>query len=368
MSNILGQNITLTLFGESHGEAIGAVLDGMPCGIEVSDEIISAALAKRRPRGSNETARVELDAYRILSGVFNGFTTGEPICIVIENTNTRSVDYEANRSLARPSHADYVSHIVHQGFEDWRGGGHFSGRLTAPIVALGAICSKALEDIGITVGTHILACGGINDAPFNATDEAVLKQQIGEIQKKSFPVITDVEAAMTEAIDAVRRESDSIGGVIQTAVAGLPAGVGEPWFGSLDGILANAMLSIGGIKGIEFGLGFGFKDATGAACNDAFYSDGGKVKTYTNNNGGINGGYSNGMPVMFNCAVKPTPSIAREQKTVDMATGENTTIRVTGRHDPAIIRRICPVVTAMTAIVICDALKGAFSNSIFKKK
>ena len=368
MSNILGKNITLTLFGESHGEAIGAVLDGMPCGIEVSDETISAALARRRPSGSNETARVEPDNYRILSGLFNGFTTGEPICIIIENTNTRSGDYEANRNLARPSHADYVSHIVHQGFEDWRGGGHFSGRLTAPIVALGAICSKALEDIGIKVATHILLCGGVSDSPFDDTDEAVLDSQISAVNGKRFPVIDDVAGEMEAAIDAVRRDSDSIGGIIQTAVAGLPAGVGEPWFGSLDGVLANAMLSIGGIKAIEFGLGFGFACTTGSGCNDSFYSDGGKVKTYTNNNGGINGGYSNGMPVMFNCAVKPTPSIAREQKTVDMATGENTTIRVTGRHDPAIIRRICPVVTAMTAIVICDALKGAFSNSIFKKK
>ncbi len=358
MSNILGKNITLTLFGESHGSAIGAVLDGMPCGIAVDEACIAEALSRRRPRGSGETARREADDFKIVSGVFNGFTTGEPICIIIENGDVRSGDYEANRFLARPSHADYVAHIAHKGFEDWRGGGHFSGRLTAPIVALGAICRKALEGVGISVGTHILECGGVRDEAFNATDETVLKNQIADVEGKNFPLLAQVQEKMEAAIEAARIESDSIGGVIQTAVAGLPAGVGEPWFDSLDGTLANAMLSIGGIKGVEFGIGFGFKDSTGSKCNDEFYSEGGCVKTYSNNNGGINGGYSNGMPVVFNCAVKPTPSIAREQRTIDMKTLENTTIKVTGRHDPAIIRRICPVVTAMTAIVLCDMLKG----------
>ena len=368
MSNILGKNITLTLFGESHGETIGAVLDGMPCGIEVSEAYIADALTRRRPCSSGETARVEADNFKIVSGLFNGYTTGEPICITIENSNTRSGDYEANRYLARPSHADYVSHIVHQGFEDWRGGGHFSGRLTAPIVALGAICTKALSGIGITIGTHILECGGIRDDEFNATDQDILSGQIADILGKRFPTLAAVQDKIEAAIEEVRKNNDSIGGTIQTAIAGLPVGVGEPWFGSLEGTLANAVLSIGGVKGVEFGLGFGFKDTTGQNCNDAFYSDGGCVKTITNNNGGINGGYSNGMPVVFNCAVKPTPSIAREQRTIDMRTGDNATIRVTGRHDPAIIRRICPVVTAITAIVVCDMLKGSFSNQIFAKR
>lgn len=366
--NTLGDNITLTLFGESHGEAIGAVLDGMPCGIEVNEDSISVALDKRRPRGTGETSRVEPDKFRILSGVFNGYTTGEPICIIIENTNTRSSDYEANRFLARPSHADYVSHIVHKGYEDWRGGGHFSGRLTAPIVALGAICRKALHDIGIFVGTHILECGGVRDAAFETVDKQLVSLEIVNLEMSDFPVINPIQEAIEDAIDQARRKGDSIGGVIQTAVTGLPAGVGEPWFGSLDGKLANAMLSIGGIKGIEFGLGFDFSKTTGSKCNDEFYSDINGVKTYSNNNGGINGGYSNGMPVIFNCAVKPTPSISLEQRTIDMRTNENTTIKVTGRHDPAIIRRICPVVTAMTSIVLCDALKTSFSNSIFEKK
>ncbi|MBO4557952.1 MAG: chorismate synthase [Bacteroidales bacterium] len=367
MSNTIGKNISLTLFGESHGEAIGAVLDGMPCGIEVSDSYIAAALARRRPAGSGETARVEPDAFRIVSGVFNGYTTGEPICILIENTNKRSGDYEDTHTLARPSHADYVAHVAHKGFEDWRGGGHFSGRLTAPIVALGAICTKALERTGIKIGTHILHCGGVSDFPFNSTDFTVLDRQIDQVNGRAFPVLDDIEGEMREAIDAVRRDCDSIGGIIQTAVSHLPAGVGEPWFGSLDGTLANAMMSIGGIKAVEFGLGFGFAGATGSSCNDEFYNDGGAIRTRTNNNGGINGGYSNGMPVVFNCAVKPTPSIAREQRTVDMYTGRDATICIKGRHDPAIIRRICPVVNALTAIVICDSLKTAFSNKIFEK-
>lgn len=368
MRNTLGENITLTLFGESHGAAIGAVLDGMPCGIEVSAGEIAAALARRRPSGSGETARVEPDNFRILSGVFNGFTTGEPICIVIENTNTRSSDYEANRLLARPSHADYVAHMVHRGYEDWRGGGHFSGRLTAPIVALGEICTKALDKVGIKIGTHILSCGGVQDAPFCGADTARLDSQIEAVAGKHFPVIDEVEQQMAEAVEAARRNQDSIGGIIQTAITHLPVGVGQPWFGSLEGMLANAILSIGGIKGIEFGLGFGFAAASGRTCNDAFYNDGESIKTRTNNNGGINGGYSNGMPVVFNCAVKPTPSIAAEQQTVNIATGENATLCITGRHDPAIIRRICPVVNAVTAIVICDALKTSFSDSIFEKK
>ena len=368
MSNTLGKHIALTLFGESHGPQIGAVLDGMPCGIEVDEKCIAAALARRRPSGRGETARVEQDNFRLISGVFEGYTTGEPICILIENSNVRSGDYDRTHLLARPSHADYVSHVVHKGYEDWRGGGHFSGRLTAPIVALGAICGKALEKIGIGVATHILSCGTVSDQSFDGVDYGKLDSQIHLILESNFPVLSDIQAQIEAQIEAARLNQDSIGGVIQTAVSHLPAGLGEPWFDSLDGTLANAMLSIGGIKGIEFGLGFDFKSATGSSCNDEFYASPEGVRTYSNNSGGINGGYSNGMPVIFNCAVKPTPSIAREQRTIDMATGENATIKISGRHDPAIIRRICPVVTAMTEIVICDMLKGAFSNSIFEKK
>ena len=365
MRNSLGSSIILTLFGESHGSTIGATLDGMPCGIPVDEDFIRRELARRRPQGAKETRRVESDDFRIISGVFNGKTTGEPLCILIENADTRSVDYDKTHLLARPSHADYVSHLVHEGFEDYRGGGHFSGRLTAPIVALGAICRQMLENIGIKIGTHILSCGAASDSNF-ADDENLLDRQIDAVNGKDFPVIYDIAQAIEKEIEAVRTNQDSIGGVIQTAVTHIPAGIGEPWFSSVEGTIANAMFSIGGIKGVEFGLGFGFKDKTGRTANDELYSEGGCIKTYTNHNGGINGGYSNGMPIVFNCSVKPTPSISAPQRTVNLETLENTMIEISGRHDPAIIRRICIVANSLTAIVVCDMLKSRFSNAIFK--
>ncbi|MCF0178026.1 MAG: chorismate synthase [Bacteroidales bacterium] len=365
MKNSIGEHITFTLFGESHGDAIGGVMDGLPCGIPVDDSLIEAALAKRRPCGKGETARVESDNFEIISGLFNGYTTGEPLTIIIENSNIRSNDYEATRHLARPSHADYVSHLLHEGYEDYRGGGHFSGRLTAPIVALGAICGKMLGQKGITIATHILKCGKAEDVPFS-NDAKNLEKEIEKVNTRHFPLISDCESEVENEIERVRSDSDSIGGVIQTAIANFPATVGEPWFGSMEGQLANALFSIGGIKGVEFGLGFGFSNVTGKSANDSFYNDNGEIKTITNNNGGINGGISNGMPIIFNCAVKPTPSIAAPQQTINMETGENETLVIKGRHDPAIIRRICPVVTAITSIVLCDMLKGRFSNSYFK--
>ena len=366
MKNSIGNNIVLTLFGESHSEAIGAVLDGMPCGISVDIDFIKKRLEARRPHGNNETGRVESDDFSIISGVFNGFTTGEPICIIIKNSNVRSQDYEKIRHLARPSHADYVSHLVHEGFEDYRGGGHYSGRLTAPIVALGALCQKMLEDIGIYVGTHILSCGKVEDKSFD-DDVDVLDGEIKSVNSKLMPVINDIEEKIDKEIDVVRQNQDSIGGVIQTAISHMPAGVGEPWFNSVEGALSNAVFSIGGIKGIEFGAGFKYKELTGRTGNDELYNDNGVIKTYSNNCGGINGGISNGMPIVFNCAVKPTPSISATQRTIDLDTMENTTININGRHDPAIIRRICPVVNSLTCIVLCDLLKTRFSNSIFTK-
>ncbi|MCF0172837.1 MAG: chorismate synthase [Bacteroidales bacterium] len=367
MNNTIGRNVRMTLFGESHGSAIGAVLDGFAAGVEVDEAFIARQLSRRRPQGSKETARVERDDYRIVSGVFNGHTTGEPICIIIENGDCRSADYEQTRLLARPSHADFVSHLVHNGYEDYRGGGHFSGRITAPIVAVGAICLTALRKAGIEVGTHILRCGNACDTPFETVDDEVLSAQIREVEGKDFPVIMDgAEKEMSLEIEQVRREGDSIGGIIQTAVTNLPAGLGAPWFGSVEGELANAMLSIGGVKGIEFGLGFGFADVTGKSGNDCFAAGrNDRIRTTTNHNGGINGGLSNGMPVVFNCAVKPTPSIAAPQQTVNMETGEEEMLAIKGRHDPAIIRRISIVVTSMTAIVLCDLIRGRLSNNFF---
>ncbi|MCQ2368854.1 MAG: chorismate synthase [Paludibacteraceae bacterium] len=356
MRNSIGRNITLTLFGESHGDAVGAVLDGMPAGIEVSDTFIAEQLSKRRPSGAIETARVENDDFKILSGVFNGHTTGAPICILIPNNNTRSADYEKNCGIARPSHADYTAHIKYDGFEDYRGGGHFSGRITAGIVAAGAIAVKTLEKHNIKIGTHILSCGGVSDTDLLTEDPICTAKCIDALNTKPFPVISDISDNISAEILKAKNAQDSIGGVVQTAITGLKAGVGEPWFDSLEGAIANAVFSIGGVKGVEFGAGFNFANIKGSEANDCFCIKDGKIQTITNNNGGINGGISNGMPVIFNTAVKPTPSIAQPQQSVNMLTFQEQTLNLIGRHDPAIIRRICIVISSITAIVLCDML------------
>lgn len=348
----LGEKVVLTLFGESHGPAVGAVIEGVEPGLDITDELIESFLAKRRPADITETARIEPDKFKILSGIFNGKTTGAPICIMIPNENVRSSDYAPG--IARPSHADYAAHVKYKGFEDYRGGGHFSGRVTAGIVAAGAVAIKALEQRGITIATHILRCGGVSDSPFSDNVEA----EIELVNSKNFPVIDDIESAIKDEIIRTKNNGDSIGGIIQTAISGVPAGIGEPWFDSIEGTIAKAVFAIGGVKGIEFGLGFGFgdKDARGSSVNDQFYMDGPQVKTVTNNNGGINGGISNGMPIIFNTAIKPTPSISKAQRSVDFIKGEDISLEIKGRHDPAIIRRICIVVTSVTAITILDIL------------
>ena len=361
MSNSIGKSVILTLFGESHGPYIGVVVDGLSAGIKVDEEFINAQLAKRRPSLNIETSRVEKDKYEIISGVMNGYTTGMPLCIIIPNENTKSIDYDKTKGLARPSHADYVAHIKYSGFEDYRGGGHFSGRLTAAIVAAGAICLDALKKKNILIGTHILRCGKVNDVNFNNVEE-----EIKLINNKDFPVISDCDKEMADEIFKVKMDNDSIGGIIQTAICNLPVGLGEPWFDSFEGIISNALFSIGGIKGVEFGAGFGFADLTGSTANDSFTYKEGKVVTKTNNSGGINGGITNGMPVVFNAAVKPTPSISKPQDTIDFINEKDTTLEIVGRHDPAIIRRICIVVTSLVAVVVCDILAQTYGKDYLK--
>ena len=351
MKNSIGTSVTMTLFGESHGPAVGVVLDGLAPGIPVDEGWIARCLAQRRPCGAADTARAEQDRFRILSGVYRGKTTGTPLTIVIPNEDVRSADYQELERVARPSHADYTAQMKYHGFQDPRGGGHFSGRITAGIVAAGAICRQALAAKGICVATHILRCAGIEDAPF--TDVA---SEAERIEARRFPLILDLEEQVEAAVLAVKQEQDSLGGVIQTGISGLPAGLGEPWFDSLEGVLARAVFAIGGIKGIEFGDGFALAAMRGSQANDPFRMQEGRVVTATNRSGGINGGITNGMPVLFNMAVKPTPSIARPQQTVDFVKGEEVSLSLTGRHDPAIIRRICPVVTALVAVVLCDQL------------
>lgn len=351
----------MTVFGESHGPAVGVVLDGLTPGLRVDKEFVAKQLSMRRPCGKTDTARVEKDEFSILSGEYQGFTTGTPLTIVIPNENVRSSDYDSLRCRPRPSHADYTAELKYHGFQDPRGGGHFSGRVTAAIVAAGAVCLQALENKGIKIGTHILRCGEVEDASF-----ADYEAEIAALSDKQFPVINELEEQMREQIAAAAAQGDSVGGVIQTAIVGLPAGVGEPWFDSLEGVISRAVFAIGGIKGIEFGLGFGFGAARGSQANDAFCMKDGKVETLSNNNGGINGGISNGMPIVFNMAVKPTPSISSTQQTVDLETGKEVELDIKGRHDPAIIRRICIVVTSLLAVVLCDVLAQRFGTDYLK--
>ena len=362
MKNSFGNNMTVTVFGESHGPAVGVVLDGLCPGLDVQEAAIEALLARRRPAGETDTARVEPDRYQIISGVFNGRTTGAPLCIVIPNENVRSGDYEYGK--ARPSHADYTAFAKYHGYEDYRGGGHFSGRVTAALVAAGGIILPALERVGVRIGTHILQCGGVHDDPFSDGVE----REITLLADRQMPVLNEAAAKeMTARMLEAKAEGDSVGGVTQTAVTGLPAGLGEPWFDSVEGVLSHALFSIGGVKGVEFGVGFAGAALRGSEYNDALRMEAGAVRALTNRNGGVNGGITNGMPVVFQCAVKPTPSIAKAQQTVDFIRNENTEIEIKGRHDPAIIRRICPVVDSVTALAVYDMLAGRYGTDCFLK-
>ena len=306
MKNSFGSSVILTLFGESHGAGIGAVLDGLAPGITVDEDFIRRQLSLRRPVGDISTPRAEPDNFVIESGVFGGKTTGTPICIVIPNVNTRSKDYSELRSKARPGHADYAAYTKYHGFEDYRGGGHFSGRITAGIVAAGAIAISALKNKGIYIGTHIKSIAGVADREFrNIADD------IKALSQKEF---------------------------------------------------ASALFSVPAVKGVEFGAGFALANMRGSAANDEFFCADGKITTATNNNGGINGGITNGMPVVFRCAVKPTPTIHKEQNTVDFIKNENVKITAGGRHDPCIVHRARVVIDSITAIALCDMLAGRFGT------
>lgn len=354
MKNTFGNNITLTIFGESHGVSVGCVLDGMPAGIPVDYDYINKLLSLRRPSGVISTARSEEDAFEIHSGVFNGYTTGTPICIIIPNKDTRSSDYKSISDLARPSHADYTAHIKYRGYEDPRGGGHFSGRITAALVAAGGIIIPALNRKGIKIGTHIASCAGVNDREFNDVEK-----DIEALFNLSFAVLDNEKAkAMQENILKAKESLDSVGGILETAITGVEAGVGEPWFDTLEGILSHALFSIPAIKGVEFGAGFKFAEMRGSEANDQFRCVSGKVITATNNSGGINGGISNGMPIVLRCAVRPTPTISREQNTINYVNLENANITATGRHDPCIVHRARIVVDCVCALVIADAVTG----------
>ncbi len=354
MKNTFGNNITVTIFGESHGDMIGVVLDGVVSGIEVDFEFISSQLDKRKPKGKISTARREADEYRIVSGVFDGKTTGTAICILIPNTNTKSCDYDKTKGIARPGHADYSARCKYLGFEDYRGGGHFSGRVTAALVAAGAIALQILKSKGIEIGTHIKKCAGISDREFSNISE-----DINLLNNTDFAVL-DLNSAKTmrSKIEEAASLGDSVGGVLETCVLGFPKGMGEPWFDSVESILSHILFSVPAVKGVEFGSGFAMSDMIGSCANDALYFEDGKVYTKTNNNGGINGGITNGMPIVFKCAIKPTPSIYKEQDSINMDTGENVKLKIEGRHDPAIIHRARVVIDSVTALALIDILAG----------
>jgi chorismate synthase len=366
MKNTYGTNISLTIFGESHGAAVGAVLDGMAAGCPVDEAYIAACMDKRRARGDGlSTARTEADAVRILSGAVGGHTTGTPLTLMIENQNTRSGDYAKTADLLRPGHADYTAYAKYHGYQDARGGGHFSGRITAGLVAGGAVLLQALAAAGIRIETHIARCAGVTDTPFAQDDPTLLAQQMEALRTKSegFALLdTTAEEPMKTAIRAAGSEGDSVGGVLETAITGLHAGVGEPFFDSVESALAHLAFSIPAVKGIEFGAGFAFADLHGSTANDAFCMEEGKVVTVTNRNAGLNGGITNGMPILFRTAVKPTPSIYKQQETVDFVAQQNATLSIQGRHDPCIVPRAAIVQSCAAALAVADLLTARYGE------
>ena len=342
-----------TIFGESHGPAIGAVLEGVPAGLALDLEYIQGQLDRRAPgRDGLSTARREADRVEVLSGVFDGKTTGAPLCLLIRNSDQHSGDYEAIRYTPRPSHGDYAGFVQSRGCLDYRGGGHFSGRLTAPLVAAGAVAKLLLRERGVTVGAHISAIYGIRDAAPQSAEELLA---VGE---KEFPVLDDERGReMRQAILDARKEGDSVGGSIECMVSGLPAGLGAPDFGrNVEGIFSQYLFAVPGVKAVEFGAGVAFALMRGSEANDPFAVEDGRVVTETNNAGGVNGGITNGMPVAFEVTLRPTPSISLPQRTVDLRTGEETEIAVKGRHDPCIVHRAVPVIEAAAALAACEVI------------
>ncbi len=354
MKNTIGRHIQCTIFGESHGAAIGVILDGLPAGIRIDHEFINAQMQKRKAKGTLSTARHESDAIHFVSGVFEGYTCGTPLCMMIENHDMHSQDYEKTKYRMRPSHADYSADEKYLGYQDYRGGGHFSGRLSAPLVAAGAIALSILKEQGIEIATHIVQCHGVHDEAF-ASDQNILAKQVHALANREFPTISeDAGNAMMQEIARAKQQRDSVGGVLESVVLHVPTGVGEPFFDSLESMIAHYLYSIPAVKGVSFGLGFGFASLYGSQANDAIGYEQGQVITKTNHNGGINGGITNGMPIIVNTCIKPTPSIYQPQETIHMRTHEPQLLEIVGRHDPAILHRACVVVDSALALAILD--------------
>ncbi len=351
MASSFGKNIHISLFGESHGEAIGVVIDGLKQGIMLDIDNIEKELNKRKPQGSISTSRQEKDSFKIISGYFNGYTTGTPLTILIPNEDTKSTDYQPN--ILRPGHADYTAFLKYDGYQDYRGGGHFSGRITAPIVIAGAICKQILLNKHIKIATHIKQIHHTIDVDF-AVNPQELEKQIDKINDSYFAVISSTSKnKMLDEIKKAKENLDSVGGILETAILNIEGGIGEPFFSSIESVLSSLLFSIPAVKGVEFGLGFEFANLYGSEANDSFIFNN-KIETKTNNNGGINGGISNGMPIRFKTVIKPTPSIGKEQQTVDLLTSKEIIMKGKGRHDPCIVHRARVVVDSMTAIGLLD--------------
>lgn len=349
-----GNNLKLTIFGESHGEALGMVIDGLPIGMAVDETAIAKEMARRAPgRDPSATTRKEADRVRIVSGVYNGRVSGAPLCGLIENTNTRSGDYSALQALMRPGHADYAGHIKYKGMNDPRGGGHFSGRLTAPLVFAGALARQALQARGIECAAHIASIADVEDRAFDAVQ--VSAGELVALREKAFALNdTRVEGAMRARIEAAKQEKDSVGGVIECAAVNVPAGWGAPFFSSVESVAASLLYSIPAVKSVEFGDGMAIAQKTGMRANDALSVVDGRVKARTNHNGGVTGGITNGMPILCRVAIKPTPSIGQEQDTVDLQTMENAKLSIVGRHDPCIVPRAVAVVESALLLALLE--------------
>ncbi len=356
MSSTYGDKVKISVFGESHGNGIGVVIDGLPAGIKINMDKVLVQMARRAP-GQDKTAtpRREKDLPKILSGMLGDTLTGAPLCAVIENTNTKSGDYSNLLSCPRPGHSDYSAFVKYNASNDIRGGGHFSGRLTAPLVFAGAICRQLLEKDGIRIAAHISSIGSVNDKCFNPIE--IDNALIDRLNNMKFTLIDEsVEENMRAQVESARMSLDSIGGTVECAVTGIEAGIGGPMFDGIEGVIAKAVFGVPAIKGIEFGKGFELSQMRGSQSNDPFCYKDGRVVTETNNMGGILGGITNGMPVIFKAAVKPTPSISQKQRTVDLQKKENTELEINGRHDPCIVPRAVPVIEAVTAIAIINML------------
>ncbi len=367
MSSIFGENLKISVFGESHGPAIGVVMDGLPSGIALGFEKISREMGRRRPNtGAHSTKRQEPDEVELLSGLYQGRTTGTPLCAMIRNKDAHSADYNDMERLLRPGHADFTGHVRYRGFNDIRGGGHFSGRLTAPLVFAGAVAQHILDEQQISIGAHIDKIYDMRDLGFDKVQ--ISHEQLLSLREMDIPVNDRAcREVYLEIIEEARKRGDSVGGIVEAAIIGLPAGIGSPLFNNVEARLSSLLFSIPAVKGVEFGDGFDIASLYGSEANDSFYTDGDRILTRTNHNGGLNGGITNGMPLTLRVAIKPTASISIEQETVDLKAHENATLSVQGRHDACIVPRAVPVIEAACALVLCDLLLGQYGLEILNE-